>query len=335
MKLAASAWQRRGAVSVGIAISVVCLVLIARRVDLPEVAREIGGARLLPLAATLLTKALAVLFLTGRSILVLHSVGRYKPRTVLRSILLAFLGNAVLPLRMGELLRVEYLAREGSVSRAGPLAAVVFERLLDFFWLLVMLAAVSPLVVGDWSRARSLLFFGLVVVGAVATLVAIGLFPERALALARGTASLLGKRAQAIVAPRAEAFTRGLATVRSAPQLGAVLGLSLGYWLASAGSVWLWLVAFQLDLPWFAPFVVLVFLAFGTAIPSSPGFIGTYDYFAMQALTLFAVPAATAASVAVVGHVLGIVPLSLVALAVLFPTFRSLLADRVRDRDGG
>ena len=85
--------------------------------------------------------------------------------------------------------------------------------------------------------------------------------------------------------------------------------------------------------------MVLVFLGFGAAIPSSPGYIGTYDYFAMRGLALFGVPTPVAASFALVGHVVALVPVSAVALAMLLPTFRELAAQRLGgkgdDGDGG
>ena len=55
MSAALGGWRRRGPVLVGALISAVCLVLIARQVDLLEVARELRRVRLTPLAASVAT----------------------------------------------------------------------------------------------------------------------------------------------------------------------------------------------------------------------------------------------------------------------------------------
>jgi hypothetical protein len=85
---------------------------------------------------------------------------------------------------------------------------------------------------------------------------------------------------------------------------------------------WLW--AFGLDLPLYAPLIVMVFLAIGTMIPSSPGFIGTYHVACAYALELLGVEPAMAASVAIAGHFMATVPWTLTGLFVSLPTIRAV-----------
>ena len=268
------AGRSRGAsAAVGIIVSAICIALIAREVDAEAVIREVRGVRLAPLVWSLGTKAIGLACLSWRSWLLLRPVRSYRPAVVVRSTFVAFLGNSVLPFRAGELLRVEYLAREGGGRRAETLALVVFERLLDTFWLLVLLVAVSPLVAAEWTRARSLAVLAIAVVGAIALLAAAVRFPTLVMALSRFVAGLLGSRFSGFVVPRVQAFIEGLGAMRSWTALLGVLAATMGYWLAAAAGVRLWMVAFDLELPVYAPLVVILFLAFGAAIPSSPGYV--------------------------------------------------------------
>lgn len=50
------------------------------------------------------------------------------------------------------------------------------------------------------------------------------------------------------------------------------------------------------------------------AVPSSPGYVGVYDYIVVQSLALFDVGREAALSYAVVLHLFGFVPVSLLGL---------------------
>jgi uncharacterized membrane protein YbhN (UPF0104 family) len=84
-------------------------------------------------------------------------------------------------------------------------------------------------------------------------------------------------------------------------------------------NVYLWFVAFELDLPWVAAPSLLLFVSLGHLIPSAPSGVGTYHFFCLAGLKLFGVGAATAASVALVGHALAVVPLTVVAIPFVYP----------------
>jgi hypothetical protein len=67
------------------------------------------------------------------------------------------------------------------------------------------------------------------------------------------------------------------------------------------------------------PIVVIVFVAFGTMLPSSPGFVGTYHYFATAALVFMGIAEESAAAFATLAHLMAIVPFTLIALPFLMP----------------
>jgi hypothetical protein len=75
--------------------------------------------------------------------------------------------------------------------------------------------------------------------------------------------------------------------------------------------------------------VLLVFLAFGAALPAAPGFIGTWDYFFVLGLALFGVARETATAVALTGHAVAIIPFT-VAAGALLPGELGRLAQRLR-----
>jgi uncharacterized membrane protein YbhN (UPF0104 family) len=106
----------------------------------------------------------------------------------------------------------------------------------------------------------------------------------------------------------------GLSALRAPGRLGAVLVWSLVLWLTNAASFALAFAAFRLSLPWGTALVLQGLLAFGVAIPSTPGFFGVFEGVTRAALMLYGVAAASAVSVAIAYHITGFVPITALGL---------------------
>ena len=238
-------------------------------------------------------------------------------RQLLRSVLLGFVGNNVLPLRTGELLRVGYLAHLGSIPSESVLAVVALERVLDVVCLLLLLLGTLPLMLVELPIGATLYALsGGMAVGFVGLVLA-GRFPHLVLAWSRWLLTPLGERVANTIELRLRRLLEGLQALRSSRRTAAAIAATMGYWAATILGVQVWLWAFGLVLPWYAPLVVVVFLALGTALPSAPDFVGTYHFFCVAALALFAVPDATALSVGIVGHATAVLPFTLLGIPIV------------------
>jgi uncharacterized membrane protein YbhN (UPF0104 family) len=68
-----------------------------------------------------------------------------------------------------------------------------------------------------------------------------------------------------------------------------------------------YVAAFRIPAPWYAGMFVLVVVNFGTAIPSSPGFVGVYHFLAVRALGAWAPDPSAALAYAIGTHALNVV----------------------------
>jgi uncharacterized membrane protein YbhN (UPF0104 family) len=68
------------------------------------------------------------------------------------------------------------------------------------------------------------------------------------------------------------------------------------------------------QLPLYAAVVVLVFTSIGVVLPSAPGYVGTFQYFSVLALTVFSIPKELALSYAILAHITQWAPVTLVGL---------------------
>jgi hypothetical protein len=109
-------------------------------------------------------------------------------------------------------------------------------------------------------------------------------------------------------------FTKGLGVLQNARSLAAVVGWSLAVWAIVGFSNYFIFLAFDLTVPWYGPYVVLVIVSLGVMLPSAPGYFGTFQYFTVAALKLFGIPASVGLSFSLVLHAGNYVPVTLLGL---------------------
>ncbi|MFH1465753.1 MAG: lysylphosphatidylglycerol synthase transmembrane domain-containing protein [Pseudomonadota bacterium] len=309
--------RKVAAVLLGLAVSVLFAWLTLRKVPFGELGQHVLAASVPILSLALVTKLVSMLFMTLRSVVVFERLGRLSFGQLFRSIVIVVGGNAVIPLRAGEALRIGYLVRTGGASVGACVGAVALERLLDSACLVALFAVVTPLTMLDLPAESSLYVFAAMLVLGLVGAVTVARRPARVLAWVGRGAEVAGPVVGGRLQRLAERLVEGLSSLRTARGAALAVLATLGYWLAMAATAWVWLWAFHLHLPWHTAFLVLFFSALGSFLPSSPGAVGTYHYFTLQALLLVGVERALATSVVVVGHALAFFPIAVISLPFL------------------
>ena len=277
--------------AVGVPVSLVLLYVATRGVAWEDVRSAVRGARLGPLAA-------AVLALAGVYV-VQGARWRWIARRQARASTAAFVGlvvagvgaNNVLPGRVGDLLRAHWLSRRSGTPRSRTLATVVVDRACDVFVLLALLIATYPFTPRrtwiDRVYVASLVVTALIAAGLVATRLYVAHRERDGRTLPLSVRlSWPGRQLSGLI--------RGTAAVVGPSDLAIAVALSAAAWVLWAAGLWLVADALGIDMAlWQAAFMTgLVNL--GTAVPSSPGFVGTYQWLCVSGLGLFDVGASQA-----------------------------------------
>ncbi len=231
--------------------------------------------------------------------------------------------NNLLPFRAGDALRAFAFRRRLGVDAGPVLATLIVERLLDLLTLLAVLAGALLLTGLDVSGILGLGLAGLLAVagGVLAALLAPGLLEP----LPRAVARAVGRLAPGIGA-KLETLVARIFTILKA--LGR--GRAMGPLLAWSGLAWALeggvFVAAALALPALvepaAAWLALPVGTLATLIPSTPGHIGTFDFFVAEAVKLVGEAPAAAAAYALLVHAMIWLPPTLaggVALALAPP----------------
>lgn len=219
---------------------------------------------------------------------------------------IGYMANNLLPLRVGELVRGYLAARSAGLSFWTAMATLAVERVLDALSLLLILGGVVVAVeVPLWLKTGALTLLAL-------DLLAMGIL----ILLARGW-DPLNRRLMGI--PRLGTtikrwlglFAIGLQSLRPGPHLGPLLTWTVLIWILNAGAVWAALRSVGLALPASASLTVLAFAGIAVSLPSAPGYVGTVQFFIVQALAIYAVTGAEAVTFSLLSHAAAYIPMTL------------------------
>ena len=245
-----------------------------------------------------------------------------RPRRLFNAVMIGYMGNNVLPLRAGEVLRAYVVARRGEGFWT-TVTTMVVERVLDGLAVGLMLAAVFFLVPVPRELEWAALLFLSADLALIAVLGAFALAPR----WVRGVARRLTGRSPALAARierLLDTLDTGLAGIRAPSHFPSTVLWSSLIWVSLIGTIWACLLAAHLDLGVVAALTTLAFLGLGVSLPSSPGFVGVIQAAAWAALRLFDVPLNEALSFSILLHVSQLVPVTVWGLILLLVEHVSL-----------
>jgi glycosyltransferase 2 family protein len=293
----------------GLVISLVCGYFAVRGVEWDAVwvaFRKVHVLALIPALGALAMMLLVRSYRWQRFVAPLQPV-RYGP--FLSATLIGFMANDLLPLRAGELIRVYALSQLAGVRVSTSLATLVLERVWDTVAVAVLLVVLLlSFPIPTWLTQVALVMFG----GSLLILVGGGVLVRR------GEAGLAWLPSR--IAGTATHFVRGLATLNSLSSVLWAFALSMLIWLSLATFYWILLRACGFVLPVAATLMVTVLTVFAAALPAAPGYLGTFQYAMVLALSFFAIPKEAALSFSIVAHVGQLFPIIIAGLVELVRT---------------
>ncbi|HEY3016687.1 MAG TPA: lysylphosphatidylglycerol synthase transmembrane domain-containing protein [Nocardioides sp.] len=281
-------------VGLGLLSSGLFVYLAVRSVDWARTAASLRDADWLLVAAGAVALVATFGVFAARWSVLLSGTARLPLRDTFSYVMIGYLANTVLPLRLGDVARATLLGRRHGLESASVLGSILLERVLDLLSLLLLILALSFVVdVPPLVRAGMTMLGG----GTLAALIGMA-----ALAMARDRLTGLAERLPRAVPRRpvermlglVDQFARGLTVLRDGRQLGQSLALSGLAWAVAGAGMYCWVEAFRLPVPWYAGLFVLAVINLGGSIPSSPGGIGVYHFMAVLALSVW-VPDTSAA----------------------------------------
>ena len=257
----------------GLLISVVALAVVAGSMDLGEALRLAAGASVPILAAAsgLIAVQLLLRAARWRILLPARPDGQRVPiRRVVPPLLAGYLGNAVLPARLGEPIRAVMVARRERLDALECLGATATERVIDTATLAIVAFGAALAVGTGWSTLT--LTGGAAIAGVLVLglLVTVGLSGAADAVTRRLTSRLGADRARAF-RERVMAFAQGVDRGRVPRRLLAAAGISCICWGLDALVFGLVADSVGVPLAYSSAVLIAAVTVLGTADPRHPG----------------------------------------------------------------
>jgi uncharacterized protein (TIRG00374 family) len=320
---------------IGLAVSLLFLFLFLRKMDWPAVGNILRGIELIYILPLMLVNFLTILIRAERWKYILRPIQKVPLTELYKVMAIGFMANYLLPARVGELLRAFLLGSRLRISKTASLATIVVEKVFDGFTIMLLLVAV--LLFMPFPQDRSAFFNRaniqlaglagfLFYLAVLAVLLLLRFHNEPINRFFGFLLQPFPARWALKVREKLNAFALGLDMLKSPWDLALTTFYSFLVWGVTLLILYFLFFPFQIKLSLFSALFLMVAIVFGIAIPSAPGFIGTFHWVCAAALIFLGVEESRAKSYAVILWFISFIPITSLGLFMLWKEGLSLKA---------
>ena len=335
---------------IGIGASIGLMVLFLLTVDVRRMLDALGGANFWFLIPAVGMYLVSTYFRSLRWTVMLRHLKPLSAVRVYPVVVIGYMANNLLPMRLGELVRSYYLGEREGINKASALVTVVVERVFDAMTLLFFIAVVA-LFVPVSGLARSfgaqagvpwpllIVGFSLPFVCVFGALVLFAAHPRRTHAAVLCLARPLPAKLRSLLDSLVVMLLQGLTPLRDPRTMAVLFALSVPIWLTEVAVFYIMGFSFDIDDAHTGPgpmaatmTLVTSITNIGSSVPAAPGGIGLFEIIARETLVFASVDRSVAAGFAVVVHAAILLPMIVLGQLFLWANHISL---RRLSREGG
>jgi uncharacterized protein (TIRG00374 family) len=302
-----------GRFGLGVGLAVIFVWLILRKINISDVSNALGASNGRWVCAAVLAFAVGYSSRIERwRIMLRRDNANLSWWDCAGPLMASVAANNILPFRAGDVIRSFAFNQKLGISSGVSITTLLVERLLDLLMLLTLLGL--SLVSFGMNIGGFVGFGSAALIAGALVLLAVLLFPRRFLPLSLIVVEPIGRVAPAFARKLHDEIHKSIATLEHAGRGSTMLKLvfwSLVTWLAEGLVFWFAALALPaLSYP-LASWLALSMGTLATLIPGTPGFVGTFDYFTVLAMTELGNAASAATAYAILVHILLWVPATL------------------------
>ncbi len=268
-------------------ISIIFLFLALKKVDAKEIGELLLKVNLLYFFLTILITFIAFFLRALRWKILLRPLKTFSLSMIFNATMIGFMCNYTLPARIGEVIRAYLVGTRGNISKSAAFATIIVERVMDLFILSFLSAMILiffhvPLYLKKIGITifilNILIFILLVIIHKKSTLF---------IKIIEKPLSIFGEKLKEKIKILLLAFIKGLKILENPSSFFLATFISLVIWSITGLLFYVLFFSLQIRLPLYAAFLDMVMLTFGIMIPSTSGFIGTFQFFVKEGLMIF------------------------------------------------
>ena len=308
--------------AIALTLAAVLLYYSLRGIDWRQVWLTLKTARLSYIAFSALIGVGSLSLRALRWRVLLQSGGRVSVATAFWATCAGYFGNNYLPARAGELVRTMMVDAEAGLGRTFVLTTALSERIVDAITLVFVSSVVLltlPTRPGWYGpAARPFAIVGICGALGIAILPRLERFWKYLLERAPVPGTLRAKLLHIL-----EQILFGLRAFHDARRLLLFMALTAVIWFLDAASMLVGALSVGISLTLPMSCLLITGLGLGSALPSTPGYVGIYQFVAVEVLTPFGFPRATVIAYMVLVQMLQYVTTGIWGLLALW-RFRNL-----------
>jgi hypothetical protein len=264
----------------------ILLYLSIRKVEWRQVWASISHCKF-GLLGVSLAVSFCSYFLRGlRWRVLLNTQARLPVLTVFWANSAGYLGNNVLPARAGELIRTAMVSSRSSLTKTFVLTTALAERLMDAIVLVISGTVVLHFMPNKptWLAAAA---SSLLIAGAIGAVLLISIPALEAPAFRLLEKLPLSRKTVERLEHGIEHIAAGIRTFHDPGRFALFLLLTVAIWGFDSYSVTVLAAALSMHMSMAVALLLLVGLGLGSALPSTPGYIGIFQFVAVTVLMPF------------------------------------------------
>lgn len=244
---------------------------------------------------------------------ILHPVSPKTPTQLFPVMMAGVMLNAAFSVLVGEIFRSIMLGKQFRISKSSILATIFVERLFDILALLLLLGIAILFSTLQYPYIRLLILLGLAVFVLIGVIL-IALWNARSLRFLEKYFNWLPDKVREIGIKRIKLAIEGLGSFTKPRLMLNISLLSIILWLVMGLANYLSIRSVGIHVPFAAAIFVMVINAFALVLPSSPGYLGIFEFGYIVGLEAFGISPSDAFAAAILYHMIYLLTVALIGI---------------------
>ena len=290
----------------GIAVGGFLLFIAFKDINYNEVVENFSHTDNIYLIPAFLVAILISVLRSVRWGIILSPIVCIKQKVLFPITCIGYMAVIIAPIRLGELVRPLLVSNLSKIPISSAVATIFVERILDSLCIILMffiLLATSDLPLWMTKAGQGLLytFFVLVIVSFI-----FYYKTDFCIRFLNIFLKILPQKIKVYIELLFETFVKGFKIISEPRKILYAILLTILIWVAAAFVIYN-LYFFQgIELSFKSAFVLLVVIIIGVSIPTAPGFIGSFQFACVLALSIFDISKPDAVAFSISYYIFGI-----------------------------
>lgn len=217
------------------------------------------------------------------------------------SLVVGYAINIIIPMRVGEFAKAVILGYKENIPTSAVFATVLVKRAMGISTLLFMFLIFLPFVDFPIFIKQLALLLLFIVICFICIILLRPKFTKRIF-------NLLPTRFTKKLINPFTSFINSIIIIRKRKILIQIILIDILIWLYTAGTHYVVFRAMNMHISFYIVFIATIVICIGLMLPSPPGFIGNFHYFAIIGLGIFGIQKDIALSFSIIAHIVEFLP---------------------------